>query len=121
MIRTVCNVNGDCAGHRLGLRAAEHHGVRKRPPRAPDEPFHAGGVLETLCGSFITVPLHERESLDLFKPPPDSLTNIEELFGHVFLMMSGMPEAVEWFIDEEALLAEFVRAGRNVSGILPER
>ncbi|MFW6106612.1 MAG: hypothetical protein ACOC8H_00465, partial [bacterium] len=51
----------------------------------------------------------DRESLEMLKPPVDSLTNIEELFGQLLLTMSGMPEVVEWFMDEDALLAEFVR------------
>ncbi|MGM0486859.1 MAG: hypothetical protein ACQESR_08885 [Planctomycetota bacterium] len=66
-------------------------------------------LLKTLCDSFITVPLYERQSLDLYQFPPDSLTNIEEMFGHLLLMMSGMPAAIDWYLDEEELLAEFVR------------
>jgi uncharacterized coiled-coil DUF342 family protein len=37
------------------------------------------------------------------------LANIEEMFVHILLMMSGMPTAVDWYLDEEQLLAEFVR------------
>lgn len=108
LIRTVCNVDGDiqraidwaCGPRDSTAAGGQEHALRRFTPEE---------LLETLCGSLITVPLHERELLDMFKPPPDALTNIEELFGQLLLTMSGMPETVAWFMDEKALLAEFVR------------
>jgi hypothetical protein len=84
---------------------------RGRRPRAQSTTgrFQPEELLKALCDSFITVPLYEREVLQSFRLPPDSLTNIEEMIGQILLMMSGMPTAVDWYLDEEQLLAEFVR------------
>jgi hypothetical protein len=96
LIRAVCNVDGD-------LTRAIDWACGPRDTTAPGDPCHERTMsrftpeelLETLCGSFISVPLHERESLDMFTPPRDSLTNIEEIFGQLILMMSGMPAKFE--------------------------
>jgi hypothetical protein len=110
LIHAVCNVDGDLAraiDWACGPRDAA--AGQELDKQATTGRFQPEELLKTLCHSFLTVPLHEREALQSFQLPTDLLANIEEMFVHILLMMSGMPTAVDWYLDEEQLLAEFVR------------
>lgn len=110
LIRAVCNVDGDLARAIDWACGPPDTAVDQDPDKEQmTRRFQPEELLKTLCDSFITVPLYQRQSLDLYQSPSDSLTNIEEMFGHILLMMSGMPTAIDWYLDEEELLAEFVR------------
>jgi hypothetical protein len=110
LIRAVCNVDGDltraidwaCTPR----DAAADRDSESGPTRACFQPEE---LLSMLCHSCITMPLHERELLALLQSRNESLANIEEMFGRIMLMMSGMPEVIDWYLGEEQLLFEFVR------------
>lgn len=110
LIRAVCNVDGDierAIDWACGPRDAGAEQVPGQPSLTNH--FQPEELLQGLCASFITVPPYEREVLQSLCSSPDSLTNFEEKFGQLMLLMSGMPTAVDCYIEEEQLLAEFVR------------
>jgi hypothetical protein len=110
LIRAVCNADGDLARAIDWVCGPRDAATEQDPDKqSTTGRFQPEELLKALCDSFITVPLYEREVLQSFRLPPDSLTNIEEMIGQILLMMSGMPTAVDWYLDEEQLLAEFVR------------
>lgn len=110
LIRALCNVDGDIDRAIDWACGARDAGAELGPGQQPlMRHFQPEELLQALCASFITVPPYEREVLQSLRASPDSLSNFEETFGQILLLMSGMPTAVDCYIEEEQLLAEFVR------------
>jgi hypothetical protein len=65
-------------------------------------------LLKALCACWLTIPRHEREVLDCFREPSRALGNIDDTFAHVAAILAGAPIVADLFLDEDALLVEFV-------------
>jgi hypothetical protein len=71
------------------------------------EAFEWTHVLEMLCGDYIFVNPIERESMKRLTNRSDNMDNIEDVFGRLFMKMSGMPHVSPLYVPEDELLEIF--------------
>jgi hypothetical protein len=87
------------------LVAFVENAIAKRPKK--EKPFEWSHVLEMLCGDYIFVNPIERESMKRLTNRNDDMDNINDVFGRLFMKMSGMPHISPLYVPTDELLEIF--------------
>jgi hypothetical protein len=101
ILRTVLEVTEDVNELVIFVENA----IAKRPKK--EKPFEWSHVLEMLCGDYIFVNPIERESMKRLTTPSDNMDNINDVFGRLFMKMSGMPHISPLYVSSDELLEIF--------------
>lgn len=71
------------------------------------EDFNLGAILKVLCSHYLTIAYQEREPLEVFAHTQDELMTIEDTFAHIFMTLTAVPSAIDFYIDSAELLEIF--------------
>ncbi|MCB1194392.1 MAG: hypothetical protein KDK90_28425 [Leptospiraceae bacterium] len=74
-----------------------------------EKPFNFQALIKILASLFITVPLADREPLNLFSVSAGRLVDIGETFTRMFVNMKGAPKDISVFMDKQEFIDTFVK------------
>ena len=101
ILRCVLEVSEDV----LELVAFVENAIAHRPKKSKD--FEWSDVLEMLCGDYIFVNPVQRESMQRLTNKGEDMDNINDVFGRLFMKMSGMPHISPLYVPKDELLEIF--------------
>ena len=101
ILRCVLEVSEDV----LELVAFVENAIAHRPKKS--KAFEWSDVLEMLCGDYIFVNPVQRESMQRLTNKGEDMDNINDVFGRLFMKMSGMPHISPLYVPKDELLEIF--------------
>ena len=118
IMRTILEVTEDV----YELVAFVETAIAQRPKKS--KAFDWGDVLKLLCKDYVFVNPVQRESMKRLTKKSDDMDNINDVFGRLFMKMSGLPHISPLYVPADELLEIFAlrdpKNGKKYKDILDE-